>query len=213
MGSFIVYCTQFIRSASGITPVWLTGDSRDWDPISKRRPRNWSVFHNLLAVSEQELTEDAEKYIGSDQHWISHGRDVDDAAYMRWLKKHIATAAPLESILSYNSFYGVKCCVSAWDKNDRNTTISDQYCKTTEDFDNWADSAKTVIRSIEEAGGWAYPIVDFIANNLKNPPAVDQLPEKLLLKKYGGYLNCGHSGALDTFYSNIKRGKVFSRDE
>ena len=63
MSYSIEYNRQFIKTENGYTPCWLVGDNNVTEGFGRneRRVRNWSVFMNLLDVSEDELVEKAKE--------------------------------------------------------------------------------------------------------------------------------------------------------
>lgn len=218
MSYTIEYNRQFIRSKSGITPVWLCGDSNVWEGPQQhmRRCRSWSCFGNLLGASESELMEFAKSLTGGQfqVHWKKNGKYLDDAALLRWMGNGIKTAAALEDILAINYMRHINCHLSVWGEGLKNTRELEKYCGTTAELDEWIVDAKARIAELRAEGRTSvYPIIDFGREDIKHPMQQKRLPGRIILKKRGKYLGYGDDGYLNTFYTDIRKAAVFTKEK
>lgn len=218
MSYTIEYNRQFIRSETGITPVWLSGDNNVWEGPSQhmRRCRSWSCFGNLLGASESELMEFAKSLTGGQfqEHWKKNGKYLDDAALLRWMKQGIKTAATLEEILAANSMRCVSVYLSNWDEKYHNVRELNEYCSTTDELDAWIAKAKTRMYQVRAKEGCSsYPVINFGREDIKHPTNSQKLPDRIILRSKGKYLGEDGTGRLNTFYQDIKKAKVFTQTE
>lgn len=187
MSYCIEFNRQFIRSGLGITPCWLSGENNVREVSNGRIARSWSIFANLLAVSEEEIMKKVESFMdGSNEHWMRNNNWVDDAGVLRWAQSGCKKAATIEEILNVNSdLRSISCRLSVWEKFEHHfelcTTLS-----STKGFDEWAASAKRRITELKEKGCDAYPVVDFWKEDLWHPQKATG--RDVLLKSKNKYL-------------------------
>lgn len=213
MSVTIVYDRQFVRSSEGITPCWLAGDNRTWTDSSRhaKRVRSWSVFHNVLGVSEDELFQIAYKFLGTSQHWRdSRGRDVNDNGYLRWIVSGCKQALSVEEILQINRLRSLSCCVSYWDRDFNNIRKCVEYISSTEDFDRWIGKAKELIAAAGLLGHDAFPIIDFGLEKLSHP---SRSSAKNVLLKRGGYYLIEICSSGSSWTTDVRDAMVFSSDK
>lgn len=216
MSYTIEYNRQFIKSDFGVTPVWLAGDSNTRDIQSQRRSRSWSCFHNLIGVTERDIMEAMELYLGGyNEHWKKNGKYLDDKALIRWVHSGVKNAATLEQIIEENrgEIRDVNCYLSVWGEGFSHKIELSAACSTTENFDVWIAQAKRRIAVLRAAGKSAYPIVDFHTEGLRHPKISDKpLPENVLIKSGKDYIYQYDANEL-VYGPSIKKAKVFTREE
>ena len=122
MSYSIEYNRQFIKTENGYTPCWLVGDNNVTEGFGRneRRVRNWSVFMNLLDVTEDELVEKAKELFNSyDQHWKRGSTWVSNKGLISWVKSGCKKAATVEDILSVNPYMSrIHCYLVYYDEKD-----------------------------------------------------------------------------------------------
>ncbi len=218
MSYTIEYNRQFIRSANGITPVWLAGESNVWESTggNSRRCRDWSVFQNLLGVTQEELLATVQSFLGyHSQHWIRNGKWVDDKALLSWVKLGCKRAASVEDILLENKdkVSGIRCSISIWEDNTHRRS-HDRTIKTTEEFDAWLELAKVEIAAIRAKKQMAFPIVDFGVEDLRHPQTIERDSDfKVLFKHKCSYLMELSSSGNSSWSRDIRKACVFSYEE
>lgn len=221
MSYTIEYNKQFIRSASGITPCWLAGDNNLTEFTfsgKERRVRSWSVFYNLLGVTEQDILDSIQGSLGNyAQHWKKNGKWVDDSGLIRWIRNGCKNAASIEDILAVNRMGSVRCYVSVWDKELKSSRTLTEYVSTTEEFDRWIQSTKDLVMR-ERGYRHCYPIVDFGTERLVHPhKATKEKPEQVVLQKGTGrnayYLTAIESNNRHTWSRNIKDALVLGYED
>ena len=230
MSYSIMYNWAFIRSNEGITPVVLMGDNnvteRHWygNRWGERRARDWDCFRNLIGVSEQEFLDDLNSMTGGpyQEHWMRNSKWVDDAAMMRWGKKAVQEAAPIEDILNLNRRNSVQCYLSVWDTEFNHSYENRQNIKTTEELDAWIRKCKEIIGNSNEIPKKSfYPVIDWGMEYIRRPsPQANSLtrPASVIIKHKGRYLadirRGEHGDGSSSHWSrDIKKAKVFTYEE
>lgn len=108
MSYTIVYERRFLRTSGGkIIPLALYGSNNCYESCfngRERRERSWnSIFtgrnHNI-ALTPDELRAIAKSWIGGEyqQHFVYHGKWVDDAGLLRFAENGIKTAKTVEEL-------------------------------------------------------------------------------------------------------------------
>lgn len=218
MSYTIEYNRQFIRSAAGITPVWLAGESNVWenDTGHSRRSRAWCVFYNMLGVTQEELLAAVQPSLGAEsQHWMKNGKWVDDKTLVHWVKLGCKRAASIESILLENQskISSICCYLSIWE-GDRHRQSSYRYVKTTEEFDSWLELAKEEITEIRAKKNMAFPIVDFGVEDLRHPSSLELSDDcKVLFRHKKAYLTELLSPDSSSWSADVRKAQVFSYEE
>lgn len=218
MSYTIEYNRQFIRSTAGITPAWLAGESNLWESSAKnsRRCRDWSVFYNLLAVTQEEILAAVQPSLGYDsQHWMKNGKWVDDKKLLHWIKLGCKRAASIEKILLENrdKISSVRCYLSIWEGNRHRQDLY-RYVKSTEEFDSWLESAKEEITVIRAKGNLAFPIVDFGTENLRHPSMAERTPDSKVLFRHGkSYLVEPPSADRSSWNVDVRKAHTFLYEE
>ncbi len=226
MSYTIEYSNQFIKSELGITPCWLCGDNNvtenHWagGRYVERRVRDWSVFCNLLAVTEDELMDKLNSFCGGpyQEHWKRGGKYLDDAAILRWGRNGCSAAVPIEDILSLNHMSSVHCYLSVWSKDLSNTTQLSAYVSTTEELDNWITDARQYIACHPE--DHVYPIIEFPRDGfvrVRPESKAKSEDDLVILKKGNAYVTViekkdGHITGI-TYDRDPKRAMVIKRSE
>lgn len=213
MSYTIEYDHQFIRSASGITPCWLCGDNNVTEMTFRgreRRARDWSIFHNLLGTTEEDILKSIEPTLGGyGEHWQRNGKWVDDAALIRWVKTNCKNAMTIEEILRTNAMSSITCYLSVWKGNSWAVRENLTYVRSSEEFDAWVTTAKERIRTKADDER-IYPVVDFIREKLTHTKPI--LAENVVLRKGNAYLAELKDGYI-SWDKDIKKAMVFTREE
>lgn len=193
MSYTIEYDHQFIKSELGITPCWLCGDNNVTEYVWRggrrveRRVRDWSVFCNLLAVTEETIMEELKSFYGGpyQEHWKRNGKYLDDAAILRWGKKGCESAVPIEDVLTLNHMRDVRCYISVWTKDPSNSTTLYTYVSSTKELDDWIGKVKQYISDHPELH--IYPIVEFPRDGFvrANPAPKKASGDDLVILKRG----------------------------
>lgn len=213
MSYTIEYEHQFIRSNAGITPCWLAGDNNVTEMTSggrERRARDWSVFHNLLGVTQEEILKAIEPFLGGyGEHWMRNGKWVDDDALIRWVKSNCKKAMTIEEILKANCLRSITCYLSVWKGNSWEQRQNSVYVHSDEEFDKWVAEAKECIRTKADDER-IYPVIDFVREKLMHVTPV--LSEKVVLRYGDTYLSAVFDGQT-SWAKDIKKALVFTREE
>lgn len=206
MGFTVEYCRVFIRSNLGITPVILSGANNAYEVSpTVRRERNWSCYHDFLAVSEERLMEDADETSKCPDCtiWYHKGREYTGADIVRWMQKGIEAADTLEGILDYNRLPHIHCYILP--QNGEGVRELEQNCSTTQEFDAWIAKAEARMRCGEHA---YHPIVEFLREDIRLRPPILSSGRPLIVRR-------GH----DNYVAKIEydgdgrvNGIVFDRD-
>lgn len=218
MSYTIEYNRQFIRSASGITPVWLAGESNVWESGAghSRRSRAWSVFYNMLGVTQEELLAAIQPSLGHEsQHWMKNGRWLDDKALLHWIKLGCKHAASIEDILleNRNKISSVRCSLSVWAGDGHRQSLF-RDVKSTEEFDSWLGLAKAEMIAIRSRKNMVFPIVDFGVEDLRHPSAIDLCDDcKVLFRHKNSYLVELPSTESSSWSTDVRKAHVFSYEE
>lgn len=165
MSYTIEYARQFIRSGSGITPLWLHGSSNctEVNPLTRKevRDRSWSPWMNLIGVPEKELLQKAEELKNEyDQHWSFKGQFLDNDRMLRWVQNGIKHAVPIEVVLEANKRTCAIAYVSVWRGEEwGKRELSAEICST-QDLDAWIEKAKEFIERETMEFNSAYPIIE-----------------------------------------------------
>lgn len=146
----ICYDRCFLKSALGITPMWLVGSSNCTESVygmdgkwHERLERHWSPLCNLAGVSEKELMEKAYSYVPShyNQHFKRGGKWVDDAGWIRFVENGIKKAVTVEQLLKFSGRTQMYCRLHVWVKDDSHYELQ-TWVSTTAEFDEWLRQAK-----------------------------------------------------------------------
>ena len=224
MSYTIEYNRQFIVTSYGYIPCWLAGDNNVWTGNGRydKRCRDWSVFHNWVNVSEEEMLKVMKTYFNSyNQHWKRNGKWVTNAGLLSWIKSGCRRAATIEEILSVNQFLGslhrgVHCYVVVYDLNDNRDIIMDRYISTNSEMDKWSLAVSEFQKKKKKNKKYKqiYPSVDFVIEDLKHPVQNKEieLGKQYILRYKKGYVfDIGSRGF--SYGSNIKNAKVFTFDD
>ncbi|WP_281692295.1 hypothetical protein [Agathobaculum desmolans] len=214
MSYTIEYDRQFIKSRHGITPCWLAGDNNVTEIRGgyERRARDWSVFYNLLGVTEEEIMAAVQSSLGGyGEHWRKGGKWVDDAGLIRWIKNGCKHAAALEDILALNHFSAVFCYVSVWGENQSREL--ERYVSNTAEFDRWIVEAKALIKAKRDEGREAFPIVKWGEEPLRHPDPTLTDETKVLIRLGKSYLSERPSDAGSSWSRDIRKSFVFTAKE
>ena len=170
MSYTIEYNRQFLRSEAGLTPVWLHGDNNVWEGSgrSQRRSRNWGCFQSLIGVSEQDLMDTVRVLTGGQyqQHWMKHGKWLDDAAVLRWAKNGVVQAMTVEQLRSDNPGLSITAQLSIWGAGLEHTHELFRFINSTETLDGWIAEAKERITTRKPTES-VFPLIAFSSERFK----------------------------------------------
>lgn len=193
MSYTIEYSNQFIRSELGITPCWLCGDNNvtEYHWVGGRRvercTRDWCVFCNMLAASEDEIMTKLKSFCGGpyQEHWKRGGKYLDDAAILRWGKNGCGNAVPIEEVLYANHINSVRCYLSVWTKDLSNTTELAVSVSTTKELDDWILAVRQYVS--EHPEDHIYPAIDFPRDGFvrARPEDKEKSGDDLVILKHG----------------------------
>ena len=146
----IVYDRHFIRTPLGITPLILAGSSNCYEPTFRgrreRRERNWSVLFNFAGATEEELMKTVQGCCGGEfqEHFKWHGKFVDDAGLMAFVRNGIASAVTLEELDVHAHCGSLMCCLSIWSKDSIGTNQREleRHVRSTDELVQWITDAK-----------------------------------------------------------------------
>ena len=120
MSYTIMYDRQFLKTSRGIIPLALYGDNNVTERVNghERRERHWGVYAN----SKTEFTPDEymtliQSWCGSEyqEHFVSHGKWVDDKGIIAWAKSGIKNALTIEEIKKIVPVQSITCYISVWE--------------------------------------------------------------------------------------------------
>lgn len=214
MSYTIEYDRQFIISDKGYTPCWNAGDNNVTQYRNGRevRSRDWSVFYNLLGVTEQDILNAVKHSLrGYNEHWRKGGKWITDDGLIRWIKNGCKNAATIEDILTANRLRSVECYLSVWDKDYKNIRALDTYVSTTEQLDKWIEAVQEY--KAENSMKHIYPVINLYNpyEKMVHPSAKDKKkPEQVLIKSKWGYvyeITSNGTGTRDT--PDITQAKIF----
>ena len=155
----IVYDRRFIRTPLGITPLILAGSSNCYEPTFRgrreRRERSWSSLFNFPAASEEELMARVQGCCGGEfqEHFKWHGKFVDDAGFVAFVRNGIAGAVTLEELEQHTHCGSLMCALSIWYSNSIGTNRRE---------------LERCVRSTDELVGWITDARERMANRANN---------------------------------------------
>lgn len=214
----ILYDTQFIKTSQGITPAILSGPSNVWEPgnvlgrRTERRARDWALYGNMLCATGEELIDKIESCTGGpyQEHWMSHGKWVDDEGIRRWVRNAIKNAATVEEILAVNPYMGsVTARLTVWPGAEGVWSHEEmrRYVKTTDDLETWMTDVRLRTREIleEDAKAKIYPSVEFAhpTEKLIHPKKDGKKPQTVIFRLKGRrYLAKVEDDGKGLYYTN-----------
>ena len=214
MSYTIMYDRQFLKTSRGIIPLALYGDNNVTERVNghERRERHWGVYANgKTEFSPDEYMSLIQSWCGSEyqEHFVSHGKWVDDKGIIAWAKNGIKNALTIEEIKKIVPVQSLTCYISVWEKDYSHRTEEWRYCNTTEQLEQWLDTA--YVRK-EELSADPSRDVFICLSYLRNEPlklAARKEPEgEVIIRKENRYL----SEVTDkgyTFSSDIADALVF----
>lgn len=183
MSYTIEYNRVFLKSNHGYTPVVLMGDSNVYSGrYNQRRVRGWTCWAGKIGVSADELTQTASNMCGGyGEHWLRHGKWVNDKDLMNWVSSGIKLATPLEPLLQTNGLNSAECALYVYNagSNARSEELF-RFCSTTKDLDNWIEEVKDRMTKSQNGDSFL-PLVKFCREDLHLPPKM----EGAVLLKHG----------------------------
>ena len=191
MSYSILYNSVFLKSERGITPVVLKGDNNVYDTDghgrSVRRARDWTCFDNRLANTEEELIARVSELEDMDEIWWHHGRYVNGAGLLRWMKNGIKNAVPIEALLENNRQNHVSCYISVWGPERYEGRFCNEWISTTEAFDSWIDKAREFVATCNK--DWSpFYVVKFQSEDIRALTVSRKPNDMVILKSSRGYV-------------------------
>lgn len=212
MSYTIAYGRVFFRSDKGITPCVLLGDNNEWDPVAKRRPRDWSVLNHFLGEDESAIRSWLDKELeGPDRERLydpKKGAFMHNEGFRRWVENGLKKAVTLEEFCKANSRKAVAC--SLWRYRGIHCESSHRaWCSTSTELDAWIEKVPPLV------GDW-HPVILLP----ENPRSVAPWPEgkPFLLKAGDVYVQGvrhGTDGLINevSYTRNVMEAKKFVSDD
>ena len=145
----IVYDRRFIRSPLGITPMILAGSNNCYEPMPngrERRERSWSPLFNDPAIPEEALMARVRSCCGGQfqEHFKWHGKFVDDAGFVAFVRNGVKGALTLEELQEYAHCGSLSCALSIWYRNSNGTNRRElsRTVGTTDELVQWIGEAR-----------------------------------------------------------------------
>ena len=146
MSYTIMYDRQFLKTSRGIIPLALYGDNNVTERVNghERRERHWGVYANgKTEFTPDEYMSLIQSWCGSEfqEHFVFHGKWVDDNGIVAWAKNGIKNALTIEEIRKIVPVQSITCYISVWGKDYSHRNEDWRYCNTTEQLEQWLDMA------------------------------------------------------------------------
>ena len=146
MSYTIMYDRQFLKTSRGIIPLALYGDNNVTERVNgrERRDRHWGVYANgKTEFTPEEYMSLIQSWCGSEfqEHFVSHGKWVDDKGILAWAKNGIKNALSIEEIRKIVPVQSVTCYISVWGKDYSHRNEEWRRCDTTAQLEQWLDTA------------------------------------------------------------------------
>ena len=142
MSTQIIYERQVIKTPAGFTLTLLLGDSNVWEDRRKRY-RHW--YAPLINVPENAVYDYYQRTSGMRFRW--NGRELEDDAINRWIKKAMKEALTIEEIAA-NTRRCVLCYLERYDGSYRKYE-NWAYVSTTDGFLSWLEEVETKLKNPE----------------------------------------------------------------
>lgn len=193
MSYTICYDRLFLKTGEdSFVPCWLAGDNNVTVPSPsgrEKRERSWSIFHNKLNVSQQELLDAVQPFLnGYNEHWrTTNGKWCTDDMLIRWIKNGCKNAYTLEDVLKENNSRAVQCYASVWYPSTPenwwgNKHELEKWVSTTEELCEWIQSFES--RKGNKDYEHIFPIIAFAAYTPVRHPQVKTADDKTYVIKY-----------------------------
>ena len=147
MSYTIMYGKQFLKTSRGIIPLALHGDNNVTERVRGRevRERHWSVYANdKIEFSPDEYLAYLKSFCGEEyqEHFYANGKFVNDKGLIAWAKNGIREALTIEEIRKVIPVQSVTCYILVGIKDSYESRTEEwRYCNTTEELENWLDTA------------------------------------------------------------------------
>mgnify|MGYP006916092770 CR=1 FL=1 len=211
----IVYDRRFICTPLGITPLILAGSNNCYEPMPsgrERRERNWSVLFNFPVATEDELMNAVQGCCGGEfqEHFKWHGKFVNDAGFVAFIRNGIANAVALEELEEYAHCGSLRCALSIWsrDSYDSNRKELGRSVCTTEELVNWITEARQRVANRSEREEIYYSI-SFSRREPIHFPAHKAITGPVIAKRGNAYVSNCSPGRLETS-GDISKARVFT---
>ena len=211
----IVYDRRFIRTPLGITPLILTGSNNCYEPMPngrERRERNWSVLFNFPVATEDELMNAVQGCCGGEfqEHFKWHGKFVNDAGFVAFIRNGIANAVTLEELEEYAHCESLRCALSIWYKDSIGNNRRELECsvQTTDELVQWITEAKGRVASRAEREEIYYSMGFFTREPIRMPTRKTVAGPVVAKRGQSYVINCAH-GRLET-NGDVSKAMVFA---
>ena len=147
MSYTIMYGKQFLKTSRGIIPLALHGDNNITECVRSRevRERHWSVYANdKIEFTPDEYLAYLQSFCGEEhqEHFYANGKFVNDKGLIAWAKNGIREALTIEEIRKVIPVQSVTCYILVGIKDSYESRTEEwRYCNTTEELENWLDTA------------------------------------------------------------------------
>ena len=211
----IVYDRRFIRTPLGITPLILTGSNNCYEPMPngrERRERNWSVLFNFPVATENELMNAVQGCCGGEfqEHFKWHGKFVNDAGFVAFIRNGIANAVTLEELEEYAHCGSMRCALSIWYKDSIGNNSSELKCsvQTTDELVQWITEAKGRVASRAECEEIYYSMGFFTREPIRMPTR-KTIAGPVVAKRGQSYVTNCAPGCLET-HGDVSKAMIFA---
>ena len=211
----IVYDRCFIRTPLGITPLILAGSNNCYESLPngrERRERNWSVLFNFPAATEDELMNAVQGCCGREfqEHFKWHGKFVNDAGFVAFLRNGITNAVTLEELEEYAHCGSLRCALSIWYKDSigKNRRELERSVQTTDELVQWITEAKERVASRAEREE-IYYTMGFFSREPIHMPTRNTLAGPVVAKRGQSYVTNCAPGRLET-NGDVSKAMIFA---
>ena len=162
MSYTIMYGKQFIKTTRGIIPLALYGDNNVTEHVNGRevRERHWGVFaNNKTEFTPDEYMSFIQSWCGStyQEHFMSHGKWVDDKGLITWAKNGIKNALTIEEIKEAVPVQSLTCYILIGINDSYKSRQDDRcFCDTTKQLETWLDNAYRHIDELKSNSRYAF---------------------------------------------------------
>ena len=171
MSYTIEYNRQFIKTKNGYIPCVLFGDNNVTEGRGRyeRRYRSWSIFLNLVDVSEEKMIKSVKQRFSSyDQNWKRGSEWITNEGMIKWVKSGCRKAVTIEEIIKYNHLiFPVICTMRCYPKGSLEKKEIMKNIKTNLDLEEWILEYKEFKENNKDLE--IYPIIDFGIEDIKCP--------------------------------------------
>lgn len=221
MSYTIVYQRAFIKTTTGILPLFLLGDSNvtetEFDALGRKREvreRHWNVCHTeVINATPEKFLDYIASTLGEEDHQLFKYRGdwVREHHASAWYKAAVNAAQTVETYLYLNPRCSLHCSLIIYpDKKDfHSQTALSQYIQTTSELEEWLKQAKEYKARLsrEQPNAEHYYNIGFTGRNkILTPPKENG---KVLVKAGNEYISQYSTGRWYSLSIDIQKACVF----